>query len=49
MAGDFDASLINLSGIFGEAIASGGTMVRDKFRIFNHNGKKLEGFELVSG
>ena len=44
---DFGATSLNLSDIFGETVVFSGTMDETNFSLLDHNGNKLEGFELA--
>ena len=44
---DFDATSLNLSDIFEDTITFSGTMDETNFSLLDHNGNKLEGFELT--
>ena len=45
---DFDATSLNLSDIFEDTITFSGTMDETNFSLLDHNGNKLEGFELTT-
>lgn len=47
LAEDFDATSLNLSDIFEDTITFSGTMDETNFSLLDHNGNKLEGFELT--
>lgn len=47
LAEDFDATSLNLSDIFEDTITFVGTMDETNFSLLDHNGNKLEGFELT--
>lgn len=48
LAEDFDATSLNLSDIFEDTITFSGTMDKTNFSLLDHNGNKLEGFELTT-
>ena len=48
LAEDFDATSLNLSDIFEDTITFVGTMDETNFSLLDHNGNKLEGFELTT-
>lgn len=48
LAEDFDATSLNLSDIFEDTITFSGTMDETNFSLLDHNGNKLEGFELTT-
>ena len=47
LAEDFDSTSLNLSDIFEDTITFSGTMDETNFSLLDHNGNKLEGFELT--
>ena len=47
LAEDFDVTSLNLSDIFEDTITFSGTMDETNFSLLDHNGNKLEGFELT--